>query len=109
MNPSDEKLKDGNPKDEKPKGNRNDWSRRGFLQTVGAGVPTLTVMLGENAAGAASAPNDAAAASGKFTPLDLSAHFNSSAKDFGPRAHARRFSKDGLIRAPGGNQNFRGI
>ncbi len=108
MNPSDEKLKDANPKNGRLKSNQKDWSRRGFLQTVGAGVPTLTMLLGESAAGAAS-PLESGTASGKFTTLDLGRFFNSSAKDFGPREHAQRFSKGGLIPTSGGDQNFRGI
>ena len=42
MNPSDEIFKEGNLKNGKSKGNQKSWSRRGFLQTVGATTPNPT-------------------------------------------------------------------
>jgi hypothetical protein len=91
-----------------------DRSRRIFLQTVGTGVPTLTLMLRESDARAgALAGSDVEASPGKFTPVDLSGLFNSSATDFGPRDRAKGLSGDptgdGLIRMPAGRQVLRGI
>ncbi|PYV28981.1 MAG: hypothetical protein DMG24_00445, partial [Acidobacteria bacterium] len=68
---------------------KKDCSRRDFLHTVGAGVPTLKLML-DGVAGAAPAvrpeqpfdPN-------KFTPLDISRHLTATARDFGAREQAR--------------------
>jgi len=49
----------------------------------------------------------------KFTPIDLSAFFNCSAQDFGPRERAKRLggdsARDGLIRVPGGKQSLLGV
>ena len=96
------------------KNSLNDLSRRTFLQTVGAGVPTLSLVV-KDARAAAVVPQESSAkgAAEKFTPIDLSRFFNCSPADFGPREQARRLSgesaRDGLIRTPGGNQVFRGI
>ena len=75
-------------------------SRRGLLQSAGAAVPTLRLME------AAAAPTENA----KFTPVDLSAYFNTSSAGFGPRERARQMggpsgSRDGLIRTPGGKRS----
>jgi hypothetical protein len=45
----------------------------------------------------------------RFTPVDLSPYFNASATDFGARAQLRPRVSDGLVRTPGGKQQFRGI
>ena len=49
----------------------------------------------------------------KFTPLDLSAHFNSSAREFGTREMAALIgaecAQDCLIRVPTGNRDLQGI
>ncbi|PYU88964.1 MAG: hypothetical protein DMG08_23315 [Acidobacteria bacterium] len=88
-------------------------SRRRFLQTVGTGVPTLTVLLNEPHAGPGLPAGPGATASAKFTPIDLSAFFNCSAKDFGPRERAKRLggdsARDGLVRVPGGKQSLLGV
>ena len=55
------------------------FSRREFLLTVGATAPTISLMEGE--AGGAPNPRPEPQArdnNGKFTPVDLSAYFNSS-------------------------------
>jgi hypothetical protein len=79
---------------------------------VGVAAPTLKLVLGGKPAWAA-ARAGAEAASGKFTPLDLTQVFNASSADFGPRQKAKHLSgdssKDGLIRPPAGAQNLRGI
>jgi hypothetical protein len=90
------------------------WSRRNFLRTVGAGVPTLKLMIGgvdiqgSDTGGSALKYDES-----KFIPLDLSRHYNCSSSDFGPRPQARSLAdesaRDGLIRIAGGNQHFRGI
>ena len=85
-------------------------SRRRFLQTVGAGVPTLSLALqGARAATAGPPPGPPA----KFSPLDLRPFFNCSAKDFGPRDRASQIggeaAKDRLVRMPGGEQALQGI
>jgi len=52
-------------------------------------------------------------ASGKFTPIDLSAHFNSSSREFGPCEKAALIggesAKDSLIRVPAGKRDLQGI
>src|SRR5262245_47781753 len=90
-------------------------SRRGFLQTVGAGVPTLTVMLeGASATRSSAGAEGIEGASGaKFTPIALERHFTASSADFGPSDRIRRFGgeseKDGLLRTPAGEQKLLGI
>lgn len=87
-----------------------DKSRRKFLQTVGASVPTLGLLA--NSVAVPAVPSSPAAPS-RFTPLDLSRFYNCSARDFGSRDRARRLSGDaagdGLVRTPGGEQTFWGI
>ena len=93
-----------------PKKSLEDQSRRVFLQTVGAGVPTLSLALQEARAAADEAPHGPPA---KFSPVDLHAFYNCSAKDFGPRERAKELggetAKDGLVRVPGGSQLLQGI
>ena len=91
---------------------KKDCSRRNFLQTVGAGVPTLKLML-DGVAGVPPAvrpepPFD----SNKFTPLDISRHATATARDFGAREQARGLlgcEQDGLVRTLAGEQKLRGI
>lgn len=70
--------------------------RRTFLETVGTAVPSMQLLR-------------AAEPAGKFTTIDLSRYFNTSASDFGPREQARSMSRDGLIHVPSGEQTFLGI
>ncbi|HKT13415.1 MAG TPA: CehA/McbA family metallohydrolase [Terriglobia bacterium] len=93
--------------------NREGFSRREFLYRVGAGVPTLSVALEGAAAAQAGGGPAPADTNNKFTPLDLSSHFNASPRDFGPRDRARKFlggeaEKDGLVRTLGGNRRLQG-
>lgn len=75
-----------------PKGS----SRWKFLQTVGASVPTLALMLEDpSTAGGPGAEPAWEAASKKFTPLDLRHYFNATAADFGPRERVKRLSARG--------------
>ncbi len=90
------------------------WSRRDFLQTVGAGAPTLTLMK-ERSDASTNLQSQPPAADGpvKFHPVDLAGKFSASPADFGPRPQAQSLggesAKDRLIRTPAGGQNFRGI
>lgn len=93
---------------------KNDASRRTFLQTLGAVVPTARLMLkGAPPPAVARAQSSLEIASPKCTPVDLSRYFTASPADFGPRERARELEhgseRDGLIRTPGGRQIFRGI
>jgi hypothetical protein len=93
--------------------NRDGFSRREFLYRVGAGVPTLSVAVESAAVASPRSDSESADASDKFTPLDLSSHFNVSPRDFGPRDRARAFmggeaAKDGLVRTMGGNRRLQG-
>ena len=98
-----------------------DFSRRDFLFTLGAAAPTLTLWpaIASGAPPTAPEPEDWGS-SAKFTPIDLSPHFNSSSRDFGPReigAYLRDMAlalgeysaEDSLIRVPGGKRNLQGI
>ncbi|HEX5412645.1 MAG TPA: CehA/McbA family metallohydrolase [Terriglobia bacterium] len=92
---------------------RDGFSRREFLYRVGAGVPTLSVAVESAAVARPISNSEPAASSDKFTPIDLSAHFNASPRDFGPRDRARAFlggeaEKDGLVRTPAGNRRLQG-
>ncbi|MBZ5564617.1 MAG: CehA/McbA family metallohydrolase [Acidobacteriia bacterium] len=93
---------------------KRNWSRRNFLQTVGAGVPTLSlVMHGTNAATNGGAGKEPSVASEKFTPVELGPHYSASPTEFGPREQARGLSgdpnRDGLLRTAVGEQSCRGI
>ena len=90
------------------------WTRRDFLRTVGASVPTLSLMMGGvDVQGNANATPVQEFDNARFTPLDLSPYFNCSSLDLGPHAKARALGgksvHDSLIRTPGGNQRFQGI
>ena len=99
--------------DEENRKDSSNCSRRKFLQTVGTGVPTLSLMMqGEAAAGGGGEPG-ADQTPDKFTPVDLSRHFTGSSTDFGQRERAKSMggesAHDGLIRMPAGKQALRGI
>jgi hypothetical protein len=90
------------------------FSRREFLLTVGATAPTIS--LTEGGARGVPPPSlgpEAVDASGKFTPIKLSAYFNSSAREFGTREKAALIggdsAQDSLIRVPGGTRDMQGI
>ncbi|HUZ47838.1 MAG TPA: CehA/McbA family metallohydrolase [Terriglobia bacterium] len=95
--------------------NGNDgFSRREFMYRVAASVPTISFVA--NSAGSAAEDNEQAsvAASSKFTPVDLSAHFNASSRDFGPRARAKAYmggevATDGLTRMLTGKRLLQGM
>jgi hypothetical protein len=97
------------------KNRKTDQSRRKFLQTVGVGVPTLSIVF-DGPKGAAGLPHGGAAFPGpnsKFKPVDLTTIYNCSSQDFGTRERAKAMGgetvADGLIRLPGGAQTFLGI
>jgi hypothetical protein len=86
------------------------FTRRGFLQTVGIGAPSVALVLeGAPARATAPPPGD----TGKSTPIDLGRFFNCSSRDFGAREEARQAggesAKDGFVRAPSGRQSLRGL
>jgi hypothetical protein len=94
--------------------NGKDWSRRQFLGTVGAGAPTLKLILEGTSAWAGQGGGSSAAFDAeKFTPIDLTPHFTAAAKDFGPRPMAKELggdsARDGLVRTPAGREVFQGI
>jgi hypothetical protein len=91
-----------------------DPARRGFLQTVGASVPTLALLVqGDSFEAHASEPRSAETVSPKFTPIDLAQYFNASPREFGPRKKAKEIggdsTRDGVVRVPTGKQIFQGI
>ena len=90
------------------------FSRREFLLTVGATAPTIRLVEEEMGG----APHrvllaEAGDSGRKFTPIDLGAHFNSSAREFGVREKAALIggdsAKDFLIRVPTGERDMQGI
>ena len=90
------------------------FSRREFLLTVGATAPTISLMEGKASALPRPAPGpDLGVSNSKFTPIELSAYFNSSSQDFGTREKAGLIggdsAKDSLIRVPGGKRDMQGI
>ncbi len=92
---------------------KSNWSRRVFLQTIGA-MPTVTLALESPTARVNTAEQPSSqTATGKCSPVELTPYFTASATDFGPRERARELGggskQDGLIRTPGGPQVFRGI
>jgi hypothetical protein len=88
-------------------------SRRTFLQIATSSLPSLHFVAQGTPALAAPLSFPPEVASHKFSPVDLSAYFNASPKDFGPRERAKELGgqsgEDGLIRMPSGVQQFRGI
>jgi hypothetical protein len=88
-------------------------SRRDFLLTMGAAIPTISLLEANAGAlpGTPSAP--VPGGSGKFTTVNLGAYFNSSSKDFGTREHSALITgdsaKDFFIRAWGGKRDLQGI
>ena len=90
------------------------WSRRGFLQNLGVGVPTIRLLLAGGAPPQGGAENGSEVIdSGKFTPIDLAPHFTATSFDFEPRSQAKKMGvaspKDGLLHTPSGKQTFRGV
>ncbi|TMB53814.1 MAG: hypothetical protein E6J47_08995 [Chloroflexi bacterium] len=94
-----------------PRFRRSGWSRRNFLETVGAGVPTLRLML--EGANPAAQPQGRGFSREKFVPIDLAGHFNSSPADFGPQERAQWLggdsARDSLLRTPAGEHDFYGL
>jgi len=91
-----------------------EFSRRDFLLTVGAGVPTISMMAGEGSGKAHPATEpETGNASGKFSPIDLKPYFNASSREFGIRARAVEIGgdsvHDNLIRVPGGKRALQGV
>ena len=91
-----------------------DGSRRKFIQTVGASVPTLSLLVGgAQSIGSEGMLERTQFSATKFTPIDLSVYFNCSPADYGPQEQAKRLSgasgNDGMVRTPAGRQNFQGI
>src|SRR5436309_13573007 len=91
-----------------------DWTRRTFLQSVGAAVPTVKLMLITaipGAAGSGGWPNELDSI--KFTPVDLGNHCTASPSDFGPRERPKGLSHestpDGLIGTPAGMLTLRRV
>lgn len=88
---------------------RPSWTRRSFLQTVGA-APTVSLVLDRSAAAQPAGP---AAPPEKATPVDLRRFFNASSHDLGPSDAFRRLggdgADDGLLRTPAGRQALRGL
>ena len=63
-----------------------DPTRRGFLRTMGVGVPTLALLVqGDSLTGHLAEELSARTAAAKFTPVDLTPYFNTSPRGFGPR------------------------
>jgi hypothetical protein len=88
---------------------RQGWTRRTFLQTVGATAPTLSLVLQRQAEAQAA---DSLPPSEKFTPVDLRKLFNASSRDLGSRVEFWRLGgdgQDGLLRTPAGRQALRGM
>jgi hypothetical protein len=89
---------------------RPGWTRRTFLQTVGATAPTLSLVLQRQANAQAADPPPP---SDKFAPIDLRRLFNASSHDLGSREEFRRLggdcAEDGFLRTPSGRQALRGL
>jgi len=90
------------------------FSRREFLLTVGATAPTIRLLEDEMSGASNRVLLPEAGNSGrKFTPIELSAYFNSSSPEFGVREMAaligRDSAKDSLIRVPTGKRDMQGI
>ena len=80
---------------------KDGWTKRDFLQTVGAAGPALRLLLGGPAAGMSAA----AAPATKFTPTDCGAFFNASHQDL-KRLMQRPAD---LTKELAGSQSLRGI
>ena len=73
----------------RPKENVSGLSRREFLRTVGAGAPTISLVVGGAGAIAGTAAEaEVAGTADKFTPIELTPHFTASSRDFGTRERA---------------------
>jgi hypothetical protein len=73
-------------------------TKRTFLKTIGSSAPTLTMMF-------QGASTQAAAADGKFTPIDCTAYFTAIPADFSEW----QTSRDKPLRTPSGERTLRGI
>jgi hypothetical protein len=84
-------------------------TKRTFLQTVGAGISALRLVVG----GLAPSPARPQDRAGKFTPIDCSRYYTASPADFGPPDPAVTPGGPSAagqpIRTPAGNHAFRGI
>ena len=76
--------------------NESGLTKRGFLQSIGAALPTLQLL----SAGEAAPRPAGGAASGKFTPVDCSPHFTAAPADLSPGQP---------LRMPSGQRELRGI
>jgi hypothetical protein len=89
---------------------RAGWTRRSFLQTVGASAPTLSLVLQRQADLQVADPP---LPSDKSSPIDLRRLFNASSHDLGSRDEFRRLGgdcgEDGFLRTPSGRQALRGL
>ncbi|HEU0139709.1 MAG TPA: CehA/McbA family metallohydrolase [Bryobacteraceae bacterium] len=87
-------------------------TKRDFLQTMGAGVPTV-LALNPGLAAAQTVTGHPPAVTRKAEPIDCSNYFTASAADLGPREQAARLTResqqDRLIRMPGGERGLRGL
>lgn len=87
----------------------DELTKRTFLQTIGAGVSALRLVVAGLAPSLAK-PQDR---TGKFTPVDCSRLFTASPADLGPQdpgvMPGGSSAADQLIRAPAGSHVFRGI
>jgi hypothetical protein len=91
-----------------------DQTKREFLRSVSATVPTLALLAQGGSIGVhTSAQPTREAVSPKFTPIDLSPYFNASPREFGPREKAKEIggecARDGLIRVPTGKKTLQGV
>jgi hypothetical protein len=85
-------------------------TKREFIQTVGAGTPTMLALT--QSLGAAQIVAGRAVATPKAEPIDRLKYFNASSVEFGLRDQAaglsRESAQDRLIRLPGGERILRG-
>lgn len=98
----------------KSKTSTSEFSRRQSLLAAGETAPTLSLLEGQpNGSPHHAEVREAAPANDKFTPIDLSNYFNSSARDFGRREQAALIGGESacdlLIRVPGGKRDLHGI
>jgi hypothetical protein len=86
-------------------------SKRAFLQSVSAGVPSM-LAFSQTPPAQEGGMRDGAVTR-KATPIDCSNRYTASSTDLGPRAQAAALATDSrqdkLIRLPGGDRALRGI
>ena len=90
------------------------YSRREFMVRVATSVPTINLVAYSAGSAAQADDTGSLAPSSKFTPVDLSARFNASSRDFGSRDRAKAFlggecAKDGLTRTLRGKRRLQGV